>query len=83
MTTDNTTITVYTKPACPQCDATKFSLNAKGMEFDTVDISVDAAAYDMVMALGHRSAPVVIAGSESWAGFQPDRINALAAKLVA
>jgi hypothetical protein len=29
--------------------------------------------------MGFKSAPVVITDSDSWAGFQPDKINALAA----
>lgn len=30
------------------------------------------------MALGYLQAPVVVAGSEHWSGFRPDRIKALA-----
>lgn len=70
-------ITVYTKPACIQCTMTKRSLDKLGLPYDIIDISEDTDAYDKVIALGFSSAPVVIAGDEAWAGFQPERISAL------
>jgi glutaredoxin-like protein NrdH len=77
-TTNTTTVTVYTKPACVQCNATKKALDKTGINYATVDISVDDAARDYVMALGHQQAPVVVAGEDHWSGFRPDRIKALA-----
>lgn len=71
--------TVYTKPACVQCDMTKRMLDKMGIEYETVDITEDAAAFDMIVGMGFKSAPVVITDSDSWAGFQPDKITALAA----
>lgn len=81
MTTNPTKITVYTKPACRQCDATKKTMDAAGLEYDVVDLTLDADALDMVIALGFGAAPVVIAGDAQWAGFQPDRIAALASQV--
>ncbi|MCZ9296643.1 glutaredoxin-like protein NrdH [Corynebacterium yonathiae] len=71
-------ITVYTKPACVQCNATKKALDRAGLEYDLVDISTDAEARDYVMALGYVQAPVVEANGEHWSGFRPDRIKGLA-----
>lgn len=71
------TVTVYTKPSCPQCTMTKKTMDSLGINYETVDVTEDQAAYDKVVALGFMSAPVVIAGDESWAGFRPDRIKAL------
>jgi glutaredoxin-like protein NrdH len=71
--------TVYTKPACVQCDMTKRMLDKLGVEYDTVDISEDAAALDRLIQLGYRAAPVVVTDNDSWAGFQPEKINLLAA----
>jgi len=71
-------ITVYTKPACVQCDATKKALDRAGLEYDLVDISADDEARDYVMALGYVQAPVVEANGEHWSGFRPDRIKGLA-----
>jgi glutaredoxin-like protein NrdH len=70
-------ITVYTKPACVQCDATKRHLAKLNLEFETVDITQDQDALDKILALGFKAAPVVITDSESWAGYQPDKINGL------
>ncbi|ABF63254.1 glutaredoxin-like protein NrdH [Ruegeria sp. TM1040] len=71
-------ITVYSKPACVQCTATTRALEAKGISFDLVDLTEDAAALEMVQGLGYRQAPVVVAGEEHWAGFRPDLIGQLA-----
>jgi glutaredoxin-like protein NrdH len=70
-------VTVYTKPACVQCNATYKALDKAGVEYDVIDISVDADARDYVMALGYLQAPVVVAGNEHWSGFRPDRIKSL------
>lgn len=71
-------ITVYTKPACVQCNATYKALDKQGLEYEVVDISVDDEAREYVMALGHLQAPVVVAGGDHWSGFRPDRIKSLA-----
>jgi glutaredoxin-like protein NrdH len=47
------------------------------IEYSTVDISVDTEAFDMIISKGFKSAPVVIAGNDSWAGFNPDKISGL------
>lgn len=73
------TITVYTKPACVQCNATFKALDKQGVGYQAVDITTDSDARDYVMALGYLQAPVVVAGNEHWSGFRPDRINALVA----
>lgn len=73
-------ITVYTKPACVQCNATYKALDKQGLPYDVVDISEDRAARDYVLSLGYLQAPVVVVdGSYHWSGFRPDRIRALAA----
>ena len=72
------TITVYTKPACVQCNATYKALDKLGLTYEIVDITEVPDARDYVMALGYLQAPVVVAGGEHWSGFRPDRIKALA-----
>jgi glutaredoxin-like protein NrdH len=72
------TITVYTKPACVQCNATYKALDKQGLDYRVVDITEEPEARDYVMSLGYLQAPVVVAGSEHWSGFRPDRIKALA-----
>lgn len=72
------TITLYTKPACVQCDATKRALDKAGLTYATVDLTQDAAALELVQQWGYRSAPVVSAGDDHWSGFRPDKVKALA-----
>ena len=73
------TITVYTKPACVQCNATYRALDKAGIDYEIVDISQDPEARDYVMALGYLQAPVVVADDSHWSGFRPDRIKSLVA----
>ena len=72
-------ITVYTKPACVQCNMTYKALDKAGLEYDVVDISQDDEARDYVMALGYLQAPVVVVDDDHWSGFRPERIKSLAA----
>ena len=82
------TVTVMSKPACVQCDATYRALDRKGIEYSVVDITQDAVALDRVRALGYLQAPVVLvldddgALVEHWSGFRDSRIEALAAREV-
>ena len=71
---------VYTKPNCVQCNMTKRHMDKIGVEYTTVDITEDPEALDALIEMGYRAAPVVMtAEGESWAGFQPEKINELAA----
>ena len=77
------TITVYTKPACQQCNAVFRTLDKMGINYRRVDISTDPEAREYVMALGYLQAPVVVAGNDHWSGFRPDRIKALTGAVAA
>lgn len=70
-------ITVYTKPACVQCNATTRALDKAELSYDLVDLTADTDALDTVKALGYQQAPVVLAGGDHWSGFRPDKIKAL------
>lgn len=71
-------ITVYSKPACVQCNSTYRALDKKGIPFVKVDISEDPKALERIRALGYMQAPVVMAGDDHWSGFRPDKIEELA-----
>ena len=71
-------VTVYTKPACVQCNATYRALDKKGLSYESVDISQDAEALERVRALGYMQAPVVVTDDDHWSGFHPGKIDALA-----
>jgi glutaredoxin-like protein NrdH len=76
-------VTVYTKPACVQCEQTKRVLTRDGIEFESVDVTVDTAAFDMIVGLGFMSAPVVVTDNGSWAGFRPDKLSELVGRIAA
>lgn len=77
-------LTVYSKPACVQCNATYRRLDANGIEHEIIDVSQDAEALDMVKGLGHLGAPVVVLRDDDgaivdhWGGYNPDKIDLLA-----
>lgn len=77
-----TTVTVYSKPACPQCTMTYRALDAQGIEYRVVDVTQVPAAMEYVVdELGYRAAPVVVVEEEPenhWSGFRPDLIQRLA-----
>lgn len=72
------TVTVYTKPACVQCNATYRALDKKGITYQSVDISQNPEALDRLRDLGYMQAPVVITDQDHWSGFRPDKIEELA-----
>jgi glutaredoxin-like protein NrdH len=71
--------TVYTKPNCVQCDATKRLMDNLGVEYTTVDIADNPEELEKLIQMGYKSAPVIVTDNDSWAGFQPDKIEKLAA----
>jgi glutaredoxin-like protein NrdH len=73
------TITVFSKPNCVQCDATKRTLNNLGLDYEVTDLTEDPASLEYVRSLGYLQAPVVVAGDDHWSGFRMDKIKALAA----
>lgn len=81
-------ITVYSKPRCPQCDATARLLNRMGAPYAKVDVTEDDVAYAFVKQLGYQQVPVVVVRDrhvegdgrdgnvvEHWSGFNPDRVK--------
>lgn len=72
------TVTVYSKPACVQCNATYRAMDKAGITYDVVDISQDAEALERTRNLGYMQAPVVVTDDDHWSGFQPDKIAQIA-----
>lgn len=70
-------IKVYTKPSCPQCEATKRELAKKGLEYYAVDVTADEHAFNEVVSLGYRQMPVVVTENAHWSGFQVDKLDLL------
>ena len=77
------TVRVYSKPNCVQCVMTKNLLGALGVPFVEED-ATDPGNLAAIKELGYLAAPVVMAGESNddmWAGFQPDRIKEIAARI--
>ena len=72
-------VTVYTLPACVQCDSTKRMLQRNQIDYEEVDMSQDPVALEMVKTMGYTAAPVVVAGDDHWSGFRMDCIQAISA----
>lgn len=85
-------ITLYSKPACVQCTATKRTLDNAGLSYNVVDVSVDDEALDRIVGWGFQQAPVmeldgVVLDSQArdglglpisrWSGFRPDLLAQL------
>ena len=72
-------ITVYSKPNCSQCSATYRTMDKKGVEYRSIDMSQDLDALDEVRALGFQQAPVIVVKRDgevidSWGGFNAEKI---------
>lgn len=85
-------ITVYSKPACPQCTAVKRWLSSREIPHEVLDISQDPSAFDFVTAqLGYKQAPVVtltspmpegaLDGIYSFSGFNPGELEKITEEL--
>lgn len=72
--------TVYTKPACVQCKATKNQLDRLHVPYKMIDITADDSAREHCLSLGYLQAPVVeTAAGTHWGGFRSDRLKSEAA----
>lgn len=71
-------VQLFTKPNCQPCKATKRVLNSKGVPYEEIDISTNEAAREKIKGLGFMQAPVIITDDDSWSGFNPAKLGALA-----
>lgn len=65
-------VVVYTQPNCQPCKATLRRFHAAGV---TVIEHAAADYTDLLKAMGHQSAPVVMTGVKHWSGYRPDLID--------
>ncbi|MBR5951250.1 MAG: glutaredoxin-like protein NrdH, partial [Actinomycetaceae bacterium] len=71
------TVRVCSTSGCMQCKATMRALDKAGIEYTEIKLDEDLEMMEYVKSLGYSAAPVVIAGSEHWSGFRPDKIKEL------
>lgn len=70
-------IIIYTKDNCVQCNATKHAMDRHGIDYQLINLDAQPEAVGSLKALGYRQVPVVMAGSDHWSGFRPDKIAGL------
>ena len=64
------TITIYTADYCGFCHAAKALLTRKGVPFDDIDVTHDAAArQEVAQRSGQSTVPQIFIGDESIGGF--------------
>lgn len=71
-------ITVYSKPDCGACEATKLWLKNKKLSFSEIDVTKDEQAFQKISGLGYKEMPVVETKDHGiWSGFRIDKLKVL------
>ena len=70
-------VIVYSNPNCTACEQTKRFLTVKGVAFESKMISESPEVFSLIEEKGYKSAPVVVAGEDSWSGFRLDKLSEL------
>lgn len=79
------TVELFSKNGCVQCNASERALKKFGVDYAKTNMSQDMEAFDYVINLGFQAAPVILVKddegniTDSWSGFNPDKIAELAA----
>jgi glutaredoxin len=73
-------IFLFTQPGCLNCEVMRIFLEAKGIDFEERDMSLDPAVRVELLETYHsRTAPTLViltaAGAEVIEGFDPDRLD--------
>jgi len=73
-------IFLFTQPGCLNCEVMRIFLEAKGIDFEERDMSLDPAARIELLETYHiHTAPTLViltpAGAEVIEGFDPDRLD--------
>ena len=74
-------VTVYTTPACVQCQQTKRMMDKLGISYDAIDLSQHPDELEAFMQQGLTQAPIIVAGDTRWSGFRLDKIKSLANRI--
>lgn len=70
-------ITVYSRPSCVQCNATKRWIKNHGGSYEEKNVDADPEALQHVLDAGVQQLPFVETDEDSWAGYQPDKLKAV------
>ncbi len=72
-------ITVFSQDNCVPCKKVKTWLDNKGVEYTERNIQHDPTAFEELVSMNYNSTPVIVAGSDSWAGIDLAKMKALVA----
>jgi glutaredoxin len=68
-------VRLFIKPYCGWCTKATRWLDQRGVEYDTIDVMADEAAYEeMIRLSGQSLAPVIEVDGEVLADFGPDQL---------
>ena len=73
-------IVVYTTKNCQQCKMTKRFLDSANIKYDTVDLSTDREARQILKDAGYSSAPVIVVNNDldnAIVGFAVSKLRSL------
>jgi len=74
-------VIVWSKKPCVQCGAVKRAFDKAGVKYEERNLPDFPEQLEAFMAAGHMQAPVVeAAGHETFSGFVPDAVAAIAAQ---
>lgn len=73
-------VTVWTTPACVQCENTKKQMDRYGIIYEVKDLTdpKNAAQLNKFKEMGLLQAPIVTTDIKVWSGFKFDKIKSLA-----
>jgi glutaredoxin-like protein NrdH len=74
-------ITLWVKPGCSQCDASKRQLDKRGIIYTTRWLNKSPKAVQRFIELGLTAAPIVETDTKRWSGFRLDKIKSLESHL--
>ena len=77
------TVTVFTNPNNPQCEATEQELSKLGVRYVADDLTQNPSTFEQIKDAGFKQIPVVISPNSSWSGHRPDLIRQLAQSIAA
>ena len=72
-------VTVYSLPACVQCNQTKKLMDREGIAYEAVQLDEHPELAAKFKDEGLLQAPIVVVGNDGrrWTGFRPDLIKEL------
>jgi glutaredoxin-like YruB-family protein len=71
-------VKIYSTPSCPYCLRAKSYLEAKGINYENIDVSTDNQGLEeMVKISGQMGLPVIIVDGQMVIGFDKTKLDAL------